>query len=521
MIRVLIAEDEEIERLAFHQILLDHLPSIEVVGLAVNGREAIRLSLEHKPDLILVDIKMPGVDGLKAVEVIRSRLPQTKVIIVSSYDTFTFAQQALRLGVTDYLLKPSKTETIVQTVRRVCEEIRRERAERTRVKQMQEHIKRVFPIVEADFVMQLLSDHIHDVHIEEVMEVLEVKSSDPAYVLVLFINIDSNVTKEKLDEVYGKVKARFHKVAKGFIGALSGSHIPMIIFADQKGRVRHQALQLVQQLRSLLAKDPSFSFFFGIGQARQSVQELRGSYHEALLACADLSTAARYRFYEDMVREQEDESNRIALEKRLLETVRDENWEQAQTILDKLLTIDEQNQVSISLAQQHLYGNLIMVARYLEEMGLKIHPSQLTLHGTSFPHLRSEVHMKMKLLYQCRQQLKKSHKMDTAYLLKQYIEAHYQEDLSLEQLADYVQLSPYYVSKLFKEEFQMSFIDYLTKCRIHAAKEFIRKGEKSIKEIAFEVGYHDPNYFSRVFKKVCNLSPSSYKAQITKGMPDL
>lgn len=515
MIRVLIAEDEEIERLAIHKILLDHLPFIEVIGFAVNGIEAIQVALEQKPDLILMDIKMPGVDGLQAVEMIRNHLPETKVIIVSSYDTFTFAQQALRLGVKDYLLKPSKTEMIVQTVSQVCDEIRHEREEKKKVEQMKAQMERVFPIVEADFVMQLLSDHIHEVHIEEVMEVLRVESSSPAYVLVLFINEDSSVAKENLDKIYGKVKMRFHQVTKGFIGALSGSHIPMIIFVNPKrGSFRQQALQLVQQLRSVLSNSSSYTFFFGIGQIRKSVQELQGSYHEALLACANLSAAARYRFYEDVVREQKNDSNRIMLQKQLLETVRDENWEQAQIILDQLLWIDEQNQVPIPLAQQHLYGNLAMVARYLEEMGIQIHPSQLCLQGTTFPQLKSEAHMKLIMMYQCRQQLKKSHEMDTVYRLKQYIETHYREDLSLEQLADFVQLSPYYVSKLFKEEFQMSFIDYLTKCRIDAAKELIRKGEKSLKEIAFEVGYHDPNYFSRVFKKVCNLSPSAYKKQL-------
>jgi two-component system, response regulator YesN len=100
---------------------------------------------------------------------------------------------------------------------------------------------------------------------------------------------------------------------------------------------------------------------------------------------------------------------------------------------------------------------------------------------------------------------------DTIHQIKQYIIEHSSEDISLDTLAKKVDLSPIYISKMFKEKLGINYIDLLTECRIEKAKKLLGNPEKSIKEITFEVGYHDPNYFSKVFKKMCNITPKEYR----------
>jgi two-component system response regulator YesN len=98
---------------------------------------------------------------------------------------------------------------------------------------------------------------------------------------------------------------------------------------------------------------------------------------------------------------------------------------------------------------------------------------------------------------------------------KEYIENHYADSITLELVAEFVELSPFYFSKLFKDRFGMTFIDYLTEIRInHAKTEMLDQG-MSLKEICFSVGYKDPNYFSRVFKKQTGLSPTEFRNVIT------
>jgi two-component system, response regulator YesN len=100
---------------------------------------------------------------------------------------------------------------------------------------------------------------------------------------------------------------------------------------------------------------------------------------------------------------------------------------------------------------------------------------------------------------------------DKIQKIKHYIVEHSHEDISLDALANKVGLSPIYISKMFKEKLGVNYIDFLTDCRIEKAKILLADSEKSLKEITFEIGYHDPNYFSKVFKKMCNISPTEYR----------
>ncbi len=110
--RILIAEDELLERKAMKKFIQENFKDMEVVGEAVNGRKAIELAKEMEPDIIFMDIKMPGINGLEAIEKIHEMRPKTKFILVSAYDTFDYAKQAMQFGIRDYILKPGRKEEI-------------------------------------------------------------------------------------------------------------------------------------------------------------------------------------------------------------------------------------------------------------------------------------------------------------------------------------------------------------------------------------------------------------------------
>lgn len=128
MYNLLIAEDEVIERQALKKILEKGLAEVHVCGEAANGREAVDMADQYKPDMILMDMKMPGIDGVAAIKKIKRMAPDTKFIVVSAYDTFTYAQEVMREGVKDYLLKPTKKEDVIHAVGRVIREIRAEQS---------------------------------------------------------------------------------------------------------------------------------------------------------------------------------------------------------------------------------------------------------------------------------------------------------------------------------------------------------------------------------------------------------
>lgn len=130
MLRIVVADDEPIEREAVRHLLARYLPDMTVVGEAGTGGQAVELVEQFQPDVVLMDIEMPGLGGLEAVREIKQRSPRVRCIIVTAYDHFHLARNALQLGVLDYLLKPVKRETMVEVLSRLAAEVADERARR-------------------------------------------------------------------------------------------------------------------------------------------------------------------------------------------------------------------------------------------------------------------------------------------------------------------------------------------------------------------------------------------------------
>ena len=119
--KILIADDERTIRNGLAGLIKKWFPTWELVGLAENGKQALRMAVQEKPNILLADINMPEMNGLVMIEKIRSILPETQVIILSGYDQFAYAQQGIRLGVLDYLLKPVDREELFMVLRDAAE----------------------------------------------------------------------------------------------------------------------------------------------------------------------------------------------------------------------------------------------------------------------------------------------------------------------------------------------------------------------------------------------------------------
>ncbi|SFX65421.1 two-component system, response regulator YesN [Thermoactinomyces sp. DSM 45891] len=515
MIRILIVDDEEIERVALEKILTTHLDQVEVVATVGNGREAIEKTGELKPDLLLMDIQMPGFNGLEAIERIREKFSTIKVVIVSSYDTFTFAQQAIRLGVKDYLLKPSKVQAIVETIRKLCDEIVQERSHRIASKEETDHrIQKVLPILESEYVSRLLFDQVPAIDLEEMSNFMGIAVQPPASVIVVSIQWreDWGQQDRSLKDFMCEMQAELRGRDDMMVGSVSGHILPLLCF-HRKGEERRLIGKMMEQIRRLDCRDTKLHIGLGVGRAKAVLDDLRFSYQEALIACSDLGMGQGYRirFYDDLSQEQGKDHKRLRVERKLIEAIRNERWQDTKEIIFGFLSVSEQRQTTLEEAKQRLYGHFLLLIHLLDEMGVKEVPATILLRGQSYMELWQEARVKIEELDVAYQRFQQNAQFDAFDQVKKYIEEHFMEDLSLEQLAKFVQLSPFYLSKCFKEVFGISYVDYMTQCRISRAKEYIRQGGLSFKEIAYEVGYHDPNYFSRVFKKTCGLSPSQYR----------
>jgi len=515
MTKLLIVDDEQIEREGLQAILRKGFPELDI-SQAKNGKLAVEIAAQLHPDLILMDIKMPGMNGIEAIEQISAMLPGTKFVMVTAYDTFDYARQAIKLGVKDYLLKPSKASEIVATVGKVLTQIEAERRTAEASERQQEALRKVLPVIETDIVTQLLFDHVHEVHLDELVGLLGGKAGSEPFAMAVLLPQGS-------ERLYAAIREKARQAGGGWVGAMYGRHIPVIAFRDAERSFRSQALSIARELLSVaeggtatalaLSERDLAGWFVGIGNACESLDQIRQSYQEALIASSDPTVPVKYRFYADtpalgMAREG---LSAKQWERQFFDRVRLGQWELIEADVVELLRRCESDGVDVLLGQQRVLELLWLASRVLIEMGVETETPLFSSQARDYRLLRAETATLLGRLRQSYEAHRERIKPDAIQQIKQYIYEHSHEEISLEAIGKRVGLSPFYISKLFKEQLGVNYIDFLTECRIEKAKKLMGDPERSLKEITFEVGYRDPNYFSKVFKKWCDVSPTEYR----------
>ncbi|WP_026293683.1 response regulator [Saccharibacillus kuerlensis] len=513
MTKLLIVDDEQVGREGLQAILQKGFPEL-TVEQAKNGKMAVELADSFRPDLILMDIKMPGMDGLEAAEAISGKYPGIKIVMVTAYDTFDYARRALKLGVKDYLLKPSKATEIKKTVGAILEQIGMESRERERSRLREDALERVMPVIETDIVTQLLFDHVHEVHSDELLSWLGVDTGGEVFAL-------SVLMPEGEEKAYATIRDLIRREKAGWVGALYGRQIPIIAFRDQARSYRSQATELARGLLEAAGGHSREGWFVGVGNLCHSLMQVRQSYREALLATPDPTQPVRYRLYTD--KPESGAANSILdypdkrWERHFFEQIRVGEWDgiRAET-LDFLRRCENEGADRLE-AQQRVSERLWIASRVLAEMGVEIGTPTFSFQAQDYRQLRAESGSILDRIKQAYAEHLERIKPDTVRRIKQYIAEHSHEDISLEAIGERFELSPFYISKLFKEQVGVNYIDFLTQCRIDKAKKLMSDPARSLKEITFEVGYHDPNYFSKVFKKMCEISPTEYRKALLGG----
>lgn len=517
MARIMIVDDEQVERDGLEAILKSQFNQHEFMQ-AENGRRAIELTNEWLPDLVLMDIKMPGINGLEAIEAIGAAHPWIKFVMITAFDTFDYARKALRLKVKDYILKPSRADVIIDKVNEILNEITNDRDKVAQHQLLEDQLDKLLPMAQTDLVTQLLFDHVHDIHLEEVLGLVGGSPEREALVMTLMMNSKDglNLDKQALERWYVMVKEQLQQSMYGWIGAMTGRQIPLIVFREENKSLRSQTLVLVRIIINLLQRFPELECFVGIGNAYPSLEHIRLSYQEALLASVDMSLPSKYRFYSDSMNSSEFEQEQHArqLEKQVMDDVRFGNWEQVQVRIIGLIEHYEKCGASVMVSQQRALEAMWITYRMLQELGIESERPLYSFQVSHYQQLRTETVSMLEKMMRSAIAMNENVKPDVVHQIKQYIMENSSKDISLEMIADRVSLSPYYISKLFKEQLGLNYIDYLTECRIERAKSLMCDSELSLKEITFEIGYNDPNYFSRVFRRVYGITPTEYRKML-------
>lgn len=528
MIKMLIVDDELIIRKGISMSIDWEEQGVEIVGEAANGKEAIEKLETLKPDILITDIRMPEMNGLELCRYIYEKNFDIKMIVLTGYDDFEYAKQAITYKVNDFLLKPVGAEKLIEAVAKIIKEINQERIKLEEEKLYKNLVSSNINIMQKKFINNVLKNEltIEDDIINRGQQI-KVDLSGPSY-QVFVCEIDDY---RKLKRKYSKleIKEITQKTIddlKAFMNQdilnirLEEIENEKIIFEgiiNIKADCNHIENNFWEFIDTIKIRS-GISLTVGLGRVYQEINKINCSYIEAKAALMNKIYVGKSK-----VINAKEQISRTLDEKYI-----GENVDIQSAIINSVKEKDEQN---LKLNIKRLYYNLTSREVSFESVKLLImkimmkvinlnivEDGNIELIYTSFIKeldyceiIKDMMIILEKSLINLIETSQINNCKSIIDIAISYIEKNYNEAITLEQLSKITFVTPNYISRIFKEETGKNFKEYLNEYRVNKAKQFLNDNVYKSYEIAEKVGYKDYKYFSTIFKKYTGLSPSKYK----------
>jgi len=527
MYKILLADDEGIviESLTF-MIKKEYGDECQICS-AKTGRSVIELAESFRPDIAFMDIQMPGINGIEAMKEIREFSANTQFIVMSAYDKFDYAKEAINLGVLDYLNKPADKSTIMGALKKAMQVIDGERKKRSEDLMIKEKMETVVPILQNGLIQDLLFHEYFDENIENFKNLLGL-TEDYGYMAVIICGeelIGNYLTGAvpasiKLSNMHRDIRIMAEDYFPGIIGAAMANKVPILMpYADSK-MTYNQRTEVIEKARGFagkLTERYGIAFRIGIGSVMQ-LRRISASYQEAINSLVQSTASVAHVDDAPMLCEYE-EDYPIDVENELFEMLEKGNVEetikQANLFFDWMETTQRDylpdvrlKTLEFALWAEHVAYSTAGLSYHFRGRGAYL-PEVNEM--SDLATLRQWFVGKFKESANAIARKYEQQSMTMVQRAKQYIGENYSKDISLDDVSREVDISPYYFSKVFKEEVGSSFIEYLTTMRMEEAKRLLKESDMSMKEICMKIGYADPNYFSRNFKKYEGITPTEWK----------
>ena len=519
MYRLLIADDEALEREGLEMMVSRMLPGQFEFIHAENGRKAIQMADEKRPDFIFMDLKMPGIQGLEAVREIMSRHQEVRIILVTAHDYFAYAKEALSLGVKDYILKPAKRDELIDVLRKQAAELEKEKRRRGEELEIREKLTRLLPLAENELTLMLMMDCIQELDLRYLVELLNI-SWEQGYAMVLSIPFGERKDWEQLQSVRKVLYEDLKQYAKlqlvCMVSPMIGNRMAVFVPVPSYGAGftnRVDALVFGERLQAFAEHRFSLSPSIGIGTVGKGWRGFAAPIRKRPPPRRTPRMSYAFGIMKIFASETVCRVSRSMRKRKLLDALQRHHKEEARIrFLDVLERLIAGYGADVRVCRDEVVALLISLARQISHRS----PAEIVsrfagVAGMASLRQAAEEQLE-RMLEDMTEDRRQFRVIERA---KSYIGEQYKSDISMELTAEYVNLSPYYFSKLFKLHTGETFIDYVTRLRIDEAKRLLESEELSFKEICYKAGYNDPNYFSRIFKKTTGVTPTEYRQQLS------
>jgi two-component system response regulator YesN len=535
----MIIEDEAIERKAFRKFIEDNFSEIELLPDAENGLQGIEFTHHYKPDILILDINIPELDGLHTLKMLRASGYKGKIIIHSAYNIFEYAKNALNYGADAFLLKPETNETLKQTISLciydICEsrKIEKEKDEKElRITDMSGYIKE-------DIVTQIITGEGRLDKVHQSLNKFGISMPAGFFITIGLPGESSLVFLNSTDEELSVIKKAWKYVRKSLQSSSNGifsrpGRNSFSIFIPLSSSQIHSQLwynhlaeTTVEQIKEILLCNMELTVHIGIGCPYERIENFYTSYQESIQA---LSLAAKDNPVVYFKRESEIHNLNTIWNK--FEQI-GSDWQTEKTfdlfleILNEYLDLIEVEHITVKREQSVAFWEVVCEKCRKTINGwdaAKIYHqniAEITRQLTKELNAAKDTDDIRRLLM--RAMVKNIQEIHAAELTRPnvfiqnavaYIDRHYAENLSLENVASSIGISQFYFSHIFKKYMKCSFIDYITGVRIKKMIQLLKDKQYSTKELASLTGYGDVAYFCKVVKKVTGKTVGEIKNSI-------
>lgn len=533
MYKIVIADDEKIVRDGIKKLINWELLGLELVGDAENGKDTYDLIKKYKPDIAMIDINMPQIDGLKLIKMLKEEKIKCEIVIVTGYDEFNYAREALRLGVNDYILKPVTKNELQEILGNLVKELKTKKDNLNEI-DIKIHESILFQeyrflngLIYGDLALESCDNELTEYMLLCNYNLYTIAILDMDELLKTFDRYEANERKLSQFALFNITSELMHKSNNGIAFKTEENEIAILFYSqneDPQTALKEFEDTLVK-IKEYCRDNLKNTVSIGIGILVKDIKEISKSYFKAknAIECRffigndaliyGIELDGKYKMSIDII--SEIESSLL----RFIKELEDEN------------VIKESNSLSRYMKLQRLNKNkcvdewaklILLMFQFFQSVNIdimKVIENNYSVYEiiNGFKTIDDIKDHFINTYKTCSNYIKTHSDTNKIYILnmKAFLEKNYSdEELSFQNLCNYIHLSPSYLATIFKNELGKTYIEYLTDIRVQKSLELLKNTNLKVYEIANKVGYSNQHYFSSLFKKMLGESPSDYRNKI-------
>jgi two-component system response regulator YesN len=518
MFNILVTDDEQIVIDSLSFIINKNFADEMKVFTALSGTEAIEIVMKENIDIIFMDINMPGLSGLETVSVITKLKPNIVFVILSAFDRFQYAQEAINLGAYKYITKPVNRNVVIETIRGAMQLVQEKQGKLSADMELHKKLDLVSPMIENDFIYACIYNNEKSIDLSSYLDYFNLTDNPWVFCCFEFPNINSDNQYSTYLKIHELLNTEHRCLVSSFIMNRIVVFFPIFSENPEYSEIQEQ----IKKFYTSLSYNITAGIRAGVSSISSDKSKLQASYSEALSALNKASNDGGIIFTDGITysTEQNTLSRKAStneFKKQIINKLSSGDSNGVKSFLE-LFTSELISQKLAIDKIKNAFFELIVTANNATREQNKTFTSETfdntfaTMSTINDTKLIKE--FAQKFLMECTQAVSSVKKAEENPIIKKvcaYVDENLSSDISLETAADFVGVSSFYLSKLFKEEKGETFINFISDKRLEKSRQLLSETSLSIKEITAEVGYNDQNYFSRIFKTKYGLSPKEYR----------